>query len=50
MKGSGPFKFHGAVDGVGLEAPIKPKGTLRYAFRVEARTPTLRSVGEERPE
>jgi hypothetical protein len=32
MKVSGPFTFHGAIDGVSLQALITPTGTLRYEF------------------
>ena len=34
--GDGLFTFHGVVDGVRLEALIRPTGTLRYAFHAEA--------------
>jgi hypothetical protein len=32
----GSFAFKGVIDGVSLEALIKPTGTLRYAFQAKA--------------
>jgi hypothetical protein len=32
----GSFAFNGVIDGVSLEALIKPTGTLRYAFQAKA--------------
>ncbi|MGH6838093.1 MAG: hypothetical protein ACREDT_04700 [Methylocella sp.] len=37
----GSFTFQGKIDGVGLGALIKPTGTLRYAFEVQARGANL---------
>jgi YVTN family beta-propeller protein len=37
----GVFSFHGVIDGVRLEALIKRTGTLRYAFKAEARHANL---------
>jgi hypothetical protein len=37
----GVFTFHGVIDGVRLEALIKPTGTLRYAFDAEAKGANL---------
>jgi YVTN family beta-propeller protein len=37
----GVFTFHGVIDGVRLEALIKPTGTLRYAFNAEGKGANL---------
>ncbi len=37
----GSFTFHGVIDGVRLEALIKPTGTLRYAFDAEGKGANL---------
>jgi hypothetical protein len=37
----GVFSFHGVIDGVKLEALIKPTGTLRYAFDAEGKGANL---------
>ncbi len=35
------YRFEGVIDGVRLEAQIKPTGTLRYAFQAEAKGANL---------
>jgi hypothetical protein len=37
----GLYTFRGVIDGVWLEAQIKPTGTLRYAFDAEAKGANL---------
>ena len=37
----GSFTFAGVIDGVSLQALIKPTGTLRYAFLARATGPNL---------
>jgi YVTN family beta-propeller protein len=43
-KGSGPFKFHGVIDGVDLDVLIKPTGAKRYALEAVARHARLGRV------
>ena len=41
MDEDGSFSFEGLIDGVSLQARIKPTGTLQYAFHAKARLANL---------